>query len=93
MWDGVFVVGEVLDVGILQAFVGSFEFSEEEWEAVNESNKVSALLVDLSRNPKLRSYEKIVSFRILPVNDPHIFGFLLLIFVPWVSCDRDAVLE
>ena len=74
--NGVFVIAQVVVVGVLEFLVRGFEFDKHERQAVDESHQVGPPLVHLARDPELRGEKEIVVGGRVPINHADGFGWI-----------------
>jgi hypothetical protein len=60
LWNGVFVVRQILFVGEFELLVGRLQFDEDERDSVDEPDQIGAFLAVVAGDPELRSEEEVV---------------------------------
>ena len=89
--DGIFVIAQIVLVGVFELLMAGFEFDENQGQAVDKPQQVGAPGVDITRDPQLRNQQKIVLKGPLPVDHPHRFfaGKALLV----LEFDSDTLFD
>jgi len=82
--DGVQVVGEIALEGGLEALVDVLALYEKKRQAVDKSDDVRALVVEVALHPKLSHAEEVVVFRMVEVEEAQ--PLLLQLALPVLEC-------
>ncbi len=89
--DGVFIVAQVVLIGVLQAAMGRFEFDEDEGDAVDEADEIGTAAVHIARDPELRDEQEVVVGGGVPVDEAD--GLVALVAAGIAHPDDDVVFE
>jgi len=69
--DGVLVVAQIAGKGGLQSAVSSFQLDEHQWKTIDEAHQVGPASVHFARDPELRTEQKVVVGRLVPIHNSH----------------------
>ena len=75
----IFVIAEVVLVGVLYRPMRCLQFDEHQRDAIDEPQQVCPLSAIVPGNPKLRSKEEVVVYRLLPVDEPNDLDALFIV--------------
>ena len=72
-WDGVFVIAQIVVVGVHQLCVVGFELKEHERDAIDEANNIWPAVIKLSHHLKLAHSEEFIFQRLVKIKHPQAF--------------------